>query len=268
MEQVVAPSHRNCVGTRASAMPLGFDKVPNKFETHLDKRGKCGLGALKKSTSHKAKCHDLIGVKEVDVQGWRCVRKSCAAQHGPNYYFDDGAKMNTATVEDLHHCLFSNAKRCFTLRYLEFLTNLQFRTGTSDSGIAWAYKKTYEKECAEEEEAEEEGYGRDILVDFRKLHADACMYYLAIREFSHLGLHKEIELGQEITNKSLEMYDFHLHEHVFPPADPSSVKEVVMDGHMKVLTKCVGKGLKRSGRPARTKRSKRTNLATAMGGSW
>ena len=61
------------------------------------------------------------------------------------------------------------------------------------------------------------------------------------------------------------MYDFHLHEHVFPPADPSSVKEVVMDGHMKVLTKCVGKGLKRSGRPRKNKKVKKNKSGYSNG---
>ena len=76
------------------------------------------------------------------------------------------------------------------------------------------------------------------------------MYYLALREFEPLGLQKKIVIGDEISEEALAAYDTHLHEKVFPPIQLESVKELVGDGHQKVMCKCPnGSTTARAGRP-------------------
>lgn len=59
---------------------------------------------------------------------------------------------------------------------------------------------------------------------------------------------KEIVIGAELTQKSLERYGKHLHKHVFPPTNPSTVTAIVADGHAKVHARC-GESYTHKGRP-------------------
>jgi hypothetical protein len=127
-------------------------------------------------------------------------------------------------------------------------TNLQLRTGCSHKGISWATKETFA--------TDDDVYARDFLVNLDKMHSDANMYYLAIKELSELGLHKDIIIEDEISQHALERYDYHLHENVFPPQDRDSVRVVFGDGHMKVLAKCKGGGQVRAGRPRKSGKNK------------
>eukprot|EP00972_Heterocapsa_arctica_P093157 13740979-Heterocapsa_arctica.AAC.1 len=114
-------------------------------------------------------------------------------------------------------------KRGFTLRYIKLCLNLHYRCATSASGIASSMDDTFPGEGP---------------VDFRKMHTDALMYFLAVQELSPLSLHMKILIGDEINKDALRAYDEHLHAHVLPPSDVSTIKELVGDGHEKVFVKC------------------------------
>ena len=66
----------------------------------------------------------------------------------------------------------------------------------------------------------------------------AVMYWTVLGEMQCLDLHMKIELQNELTPKMVEKYDTHVHEHVLPPADRSSVTVLAGDGHEKVLCRC------------------------------
>lgn len=67
---------------------------------------------------------------------------------------------------------------------------------------------------------------------------DAIFLFMAIGQFEKMGLHLGIEIGREISDEDLKQYDEYVHEYLFPPKDPSSVKEAAGDGHQKVVQKC------------------------------
>ena len=98
-------------------------------------------------------------------------------------------------------------------------------------------------------------YGKDVAADAHKTHMDALMYFHTLREFEPLGFHTEIVLGDEVSQKALSAYSGYLHEFVFPGSNPSRVKEVVGDGHSKVMTKCTGH-VAHGGQPRKRKQKK------------
>ena len=94
--------------------------------------------------------------------------------------------------------------------------------------------------------------------NFRKLHYDVLFYYLVSMEMEPLGRHLQVELGNELTDQTLQLFDQYCHEHHFPPPVPSKVTALVGDGHQKVMVKCRGQVVsKRAGRPRTKKPSKR-----------
>ena len=55
----------------------------------------------------------------------------------------------------------------------------------------------------------------------------------------------------------INKYEDHLHKHVYPPKEPSKVKFLVGDGHVKVKARCGSMGaVKKTGRPRMQKRNK------------
>ena len=81
------------------------------------------------------------------------------------------------------------------------------------------------------------------------------MYHIALQEFEPIGCHMGIVIGAELTQSTLETYDAHVHQHLFPPANPSLVREIAGDGHEKVAARCAGAAGKHAGRPRKLRRA-------------
>lgn len=195
---------------------------------------------------------DLVGIYHARVQPKRC-QNGCQTQFGPNFYWKEGSKINTHGSADFldKGVLFVSNNRGFTLRYLKYHAALLFRGGISAAAVHWCFENTFRHECDNME-----GYAKDIVCDFRKLHASAIMYFLTVQELEPLGRHLNIVIGEELTEASLDAYDRYLHKWVFPPSNPHLIKELCGDGHEKVLTKCSGAPMKRAGRPRTVHRVK------------
>ena len=198
-------------------------------------------GKLTGHRTHQAMCHDLSGVSTVDFQTAQCTRRTCRTRIGPNFYWSKHKKINFASMADIvkQGVLFISSKRCFSLSYLKLYANLHFRCYVSSAGVAWC-------SLAGADAPE------DIPSHFREMHADALMYYLAIKEFEEIDRHKSIVVGDEISDVTLKKYDTHLHTQVYPPADRTSVTVLVGDGHMKVAGRCPGATGRYTGRPRKT----------------
>lgn len=212
---------------------------------------KCGR-PLANEKEVMAKCYDLIGVKDVVHHTKRCTSSSCRLMFGYNYYWLGGRKMNNVGMADLSDgVLFLSSKRCYTLRYLKLCGDLLFRGCLSSRAFAWAYGEAFRPDADIEKR-----YGKDVHVRHDQYHTSAVMYYFALQELEPLNLHMSIELENEISDASLKAYDKHLHTQVLPPTDRSAVRELVGDGHSKVLTKCTGH-IKHSGRPRTCKSTRK-----------
>ena len=71
--------------------------------------------------------------------------------------------------------------------------------------------------------------GLHIVADFKKLHASALFYFMAVREFEPLCLHTEIIIEDEVQNQHLDPYDAYCHSSIFPPHDRRKVTTMVID---------------------------------------
>ena len=221
--------------------------IPNKFTCPLT-TCVCG-GKLGKFKTVQAVCYDLIGSKTVDLVTKKCVRRKCRLTYGYNYYRLGASKVNCVSLSDLNDgVLFTNATQCFTLRYLEFFTDLAFRGHVSSKAVVWAYARSF----VLTPHGDDTPSGNRIAWGSRA-HTNACLYYLAVKEFSALPDTQDIVVGEEVSKKNLAMYGKFLHTRVFPPRDRSSVREAVGDGHSKVLTKCANP-TKHGGKPRTLKK--------------
>lgn len=57
-----------------------------------------------------------------------------------------------------------------------------------------------------------------LVIIFRKLYANALMYWLTFTELYPLNLHKDIVIGNELSVKVLQAYDEYIHAKVLPPS--------------------------------------------------
>ena len=107
-----------------------------------------------------------------------CTHYNCRMIFGPNFYTMAGSKINTIDIADLINILFVNTKQGFTLIYLKYHRQLEFRVFAASRIIADIYGSIFGNNIDESEQ-------------FRKMHADAIMYWNALNEFEPLGLHKD-----------------------------------------------------------------------------
>jgi hypothetical protein len=230
-------------------------KMSSKIRTFCTPMKKCSCGGkLGSAQTIKAKCHGLNGVSDVNAISVQCAKRNCRSRHLPNYCWKANKKINTASVKDIEKqgVLFVSNKRCFTVDYLKLMGALQFRGYLTNDAVEWSMRKVFDQTT-------QVTYGNDFLTygNYSALHADASMYWMALQEFEEVRLHKEIEIGKEVSEEALDALDKHLHENVFPPKDPDSVKILVGDGHQKIIAKCGSMGTsKRSGRPKKGKTMK------------
>ena len=145
----------------------------------------------------------------------------------------DGKKISTVSLEDLAQgVLFIKSNLRFTTRYLALAENIFYHGPIAVRGFTQAYKHI----CT----------GLDIPANMRKPHAAAVFYYLAVKEFQAMDMHKNIIIGEGTSAEALAMYDNHIHQNVFPPQNNEAVKELVGDGHQQVKAQCASKANKKS----------------------
>ncbi|CAK0816567.1 unnamed protein product, partial [Prorocentrum cordatum] len=208
------------------------------FETHLWECAHCGA-KLKQSTGMPSRsdisCRlcDLHCTTEISVRTWKCTNKTCEITYGPNFMWVGGDKVNTATLADFEQSgvVFVSNQRAFTMRYLRYHEKLMFRSFTTARGIDWVTKETFSDKA-------EDGYGKEFVTDYRKLHLDALMYLIAVQEMEPIKEHRGIIIGKEITDDTFSKLDSYYHRNVFPDPCPKKITVLVGDGHEKVLTKC------------------------------
>ena len=223
-----------------------FDSIggssPQTYTCPLDKCICEGCsGSLIYHLSVDAVLYDLNGPVAIVHEQKNCTSRSCRASYGYNYRWENGDKVNVLGMDDFQdNILFVNSKKAFSLKYLQYHEELLFRGHLSSAAVSCAYHTVY----ADSEE--------HIVYNFDKLHASALFYYMAIREFQVLGLHKNIVIDQEIKDAHLDMYDSFCHSSVFPPAGRHLMKTVVLDGNQKVKMHCDVAPMKRAGRPRKS----------------
>ena len=177
--------------------------------------------------------YDLHQTTQIAVRAWRCTNKTCRLTYGPNFMWVGGDKVNTATLADFEQSgvVFVSNQRAFTMRYLRYHEKLMFRSFTTARGIDWVTKEVFANK-------EEDGYGKEFVTDFRKLHLDALMYLIAVQEMEPIKEHRGIIIGAEITDDTFSKLDSYYHRNIFPAPRPKKVTVLVGDRHEKVLTKC------------------------------
>ena len=199
----------------------------------------CGHRSMSKGHDISATVYTLSGPVETTVRTMRCNGYNCRATFGPNFVAEGGHKRNTATQATMSDVLFINNKKGFSIKHLEYHAALEFRAFLSYRAVEDAYNSVF---VANGEHEFDEEY------KFHKMHGNALMYWLALRELEPLGLHHQIFIGDELCSETVAAYDNHLHSQVFPPRKAGGVTELVGDGHSKVHLKC-GSSSAHAGRP-------------------
>ena len=81
---------------------------------------------------------------------------------------------------------------------------------------------------------------------YRRMLGTALLYFNVLREVDPLGKHQCVVIGNSnrgvggLSRALLQVYDRHIHEHVFPPRCKDSVREMIGDGHQKVRARICG----------------------------
>ena len=134
------------------------------YSTHM-KSCSCGHKALSKAHDIEAVVYSMSGPSDAIVRTMRCTAWGCRKTYGPNFVNVDGCKLNTANPQDIQKVLFVNVKRGFSLEYLQYHTQLEFRAFVSSRAIQDVHENVY-------------GTVDDTdFTRFRKAHADAIMYW-------------------------------------------------------------------------------------------
>ena len=96
--------------------------------------------------------------------------------------------------------LFINAKKAFSIKYLQYHEELVFRGHLSSRAVSHAYRLVHADSDS------------DIVQDFHKYHTTAMFYHMAVRELEPLKLHMEIVLDDELKDHHLEHKGHEEHE--------------------------------------------------------
>ena len=207
------------------------DTVPKQVVSPLRKCAVCG-GALFALDGEPiaAKCYDLAGVFDIEHIVKKCNRKFCCTRHHYNYYLLGKKKVNTLRFDQLR-VVFITAKTAFSMRFLRYQVNLQFRAAVSSRALQWTYFESVP------------GSHDDTLMvadRLRKMLSAAMLYYHLVQEMEQIGEHTQVLVpdpdhrGACLSAAVLRKYDEYVHQHVFPPKDIDSVREMIGDGHEKV----------------------------------
>jgi hypothetical protein len=165
---------------------------------------------------------------------------------GPNFYTLDGDKINCVNLPDVEKSkvLFVSVKRGFTIRFLKFFADLAFRGFVSAAAVEWAYQRSFPD---------------DSLVHGSRSHITALVYYHVLVEAhgTKISTDKYV-IDKDVPQSLLKSIDNHMHDNVFPDADATHIRELVGDGHAKVLTRC-DRETKRVGKPRVSKPTRKRN---------
>ena len=220
----------------AMKRPANIDKhrLPSSVITPLVKCAACGIGSLSPTTrSIAANCIDFNGVMDVKHEIKECCRRECRAHHSYNFVWLDSKKVNTLRFAEIGLMLFITGDHAFSKRFLQYHAELDFRAFVSARAVADVFLNTL---------------GSDYnLSKFHKLYSRAITYFNAMQEFEVINEHKKIVIQEDLLASSMTNDDSYMHVKGFLPSDPTSNKEVIVDGHTKVHMK--------TGRPPK-KRSK------------
>ena len=175
----------------------------------------------------------------------RCTSYACRKSFGPNFVWEDSAKYNTVNSDTMGRILFINNKCGFATDYLHYHSLLEFRAFVATRAVKDVYQEVFGLSHS------------DKSSQFRVNHATGVMYWIAVHELEALGKGKErdIIIGNEISEATLRAYEHHLQRTCFLHPRPSTVHEIVADGHAKVHVKC-DNVLRHSGKPKADKRIK------------
>ena len=117
--------------------------------------------------------------------------------------------------------IFVTDRTGFKLDYLQFVENNLFRNIASISGMEF---------CMEVQ------FGVSHIIsnnEYQKLLQIAHFYRMVVQEFEK----PNVEIGKEISEEDLDIYDQKVHHQDFPPLNPDSVRELAIDGNEKILMK-------------------------------
>ncbi|CAJ1401529.1 unnamed protein product [Effrenium voratum] len=112
------------------------------YSTHM-KSCSCGHKALSKAHDIEAVVYSMSGPYDAIVRTMRCTAWGCRKTYGPNFVNVDGCKLNTANPQDIQKVLFVNVKRGFSLEYLQYHTQLEFRAFVSSRAIQDVHENVY-----------------------------------------------------------------------------------------------------------------------------
>ncbi|CAK0879999.1 unnamed protein product [Prorocentrum cordatum] len=196
--------------------------ISDEFETHLE-FCVCGCKLCKKGdATHEAIVHDLRDAKTVTVTPRQCNSKKCKLTYGPNFAWVGGRKKNAASLADLEGAgvAFISSKRGFTLRYARYYEATLSKNFASPRGSDWAQKDLFD-------DGDGSGWqGGEFPFDLRKLHNHAILHVLAAQELGPLDKHLDVYVEEDIGESALRAGDDHLHQRVYPPANPACVAEL------------------------------------------
>lgn len=214
----------------------------------------CGA-LLQTERSIEARLYTLNGHETVCHLTKRCTYKPCRVIHHYNYSISDGYKMNTILLEEVD-VIFVNPKTGFPKNFLEYHAALQFRGGLSIHVIAYAQKEALWKDSNEH-------------VRWRREYSAAQLYFnvLSVAEIMHetydreklLQYTHEIDVANPLANDFMAEYTRWWRANVCSEEEASLMKDIVIDGHEKVSSKCAHSPPKRAGRPKSNGIKKRRN---------
>lgn len=223
--------------------PLAGGGKKKSFETPR-KVCDCG-GRLYHHRTISAVLYDMGGVEDIEHKSLRCNKKACRTVYNYNFKVSYGNYINTVMIDDIE-AVFINDKVAFSKRYLAYHESLHFRGFLTMRATEFA--------------------GRDTLFEadsmhssrrWRELYSNTRFLYLAMKELQDPDEKPEnFVLGRELSEKRLLAYDRRVHLYDFVLEGADTVKEVVIDGHAKVLTKICGPPPARGGRPRKNGTSK------------
>ncbi|CAE7560210.1 unnamed protein product [Symbiodinium sp. CCMP2592] len=183
---------------------------------------------------HCVKCQSTLEVEHIPM---RCTSKSCRIRHLYNYRKQGGKKLNTMQHDQMD-VIFVNSNTAFAKEFLEYHDALQFRGCVSNNAIAWA-----QQEVLWQDENEHASWNQAYSI--------ASLYYYMIREAEKMwarSTHAKdklaaIDLDNPLTDAFMADYTSWWHKHQLTRTEHMSIREIVLDGHEKVATKCSGVAL-------------------------
>ncbi|CAL1143025.1 unnamed protein product [Cladocopium goreaui] len=180
---------------------------------HLQGRGRADGSSTVKSVRTPLK-NCALCPETVLHQPMRCGQKSCQASHYYNFVWSNGIKTNSLDPNQAEY-IFVTANTGFHVSFLAYHDALQFRGYLSNHAIAWSQTNA--------------------------LWAD---------DHAHARFHKDYALAHDPVHEG-HLRDFHRWWQTIetPHRMSQSVKEIAVDGHEKIATKCYHEAPARGGRP-------------------